>query len=488
MQVKFLKNLLKPLIFLSIFVNFLYGNCENKLFDLSIVEPTSTDEILDEFALMCKFSVIIKDDKAKQTLNLTQKNIFVNNKNLPDILDILIRERNLHHDFDGKILRVQTLKTQTFNLNYITSIREGQSITKASVDARSRQSDYMSNDETSSEDNMIKSLERFDFWQSIEKELVNLLNHNNDFEPKSIIVNQNTGLISINGTLLQLNKANSYIDTLQKRLKRQVIINVNIIAVNLDNTHNSGINWQNFNFDFNSQNANSTNSLISFQNTNDGNFFVKNLGFNAGINFSSVMNFLSTNGKTKVLSSPKLVALNNQQAIISVGDTINYQVKESSKSTDSGTTVSEIYNNYSIFIGILLNILPEISEDGKIILRISPSLSNFKYAQDNKRQDEPRVIAPDTVQKKLSTVVQMENNQTLILGGLISQNEALEKSEVNGLSKIPLLGNLFKGSSETKNSTEIVFIITPLIVDENYNPSLKDLGFSGEFGEFEGVK
>ena len=206
---------------------------------------------------------------------------------------------------------------------------------------------------------------------------------------------------------------------------------------------------------------------------------MKNLGFNAGFDFSSVMNFLSTNGKTQVLSSPKLVALNNQQAIISVGDTINYQVKESSKSTDSGTTVSEIYNNYSIFIGILLNILPEISDEGKIILRISPSLSNFKYPQDNRRQDAPRVIAPDTVQKKLSTVVQMENNQTLILGGLISHNESKEESEVSFLASIPLLGALFRGENANANSTEIVFIITPYIIDEGFNPSLKDLGFSG---------
>ena len=265
---------------------------------------------------------------------------------------------------------------------------------------------------------------------------------------------------------------------MQNRLKKQVAINVSIIAVSLDKSHSSGINWQNFSIDFNSQNAQNSNSLISFQNTNDGNLFVKNLGFNVGLNLNSVMNFLSQNGKTKVLSNPKLVALNNQQAIISVGDTINYQVKESSKSTDSGTTVSEIYNNYSIFIGILLNILPEISDDGKIMLRISPSLSNFKYPQDNRRQSEPRVIAPDTIQKKLSTVVQMENNQTLVLGGLISHNESLDESSINFLSKIPLLGSLFKGSSQTQSSTEIVFIITPLIIDNSYTPTLQDLGFT----------
>lgn len=400
--------------------------------------------------------------------------------NLAQIFNLLIKENNLHHSFDGKVLRISALRTQSFKLGYITSIREGQSITKASVDSRSRQSDFTgTNEESKLEDNMIKSVERFDFWQNIEKELISLLNTQNEpFETKGIIVNANAGLITINGTPNQLIRAQSYIQNLQNRLKKQVAINVSIIAVSLDTSHSSGINWNNFSIDFNAQNSNGTNSLISFQNNNEGNFFVKNLGFNVGLNLDSVMNFLSQNGQTKVLSSPKLVALNNQQAIISVGDTINYQVKESSKSTDSGTTVSEIYNNYSIFIGILLNILPEISDDGKVMLRISPSLSNFKYPQDNRRQNEPRVIAPDTIQKKLSTVVQMENNQTLVLGGLISRNESVEESSVNVLSKIPLLGGLFRGSTQNQDATEIVFIITPLIIDNNNVPSLEDLGFS----------
>ncbi len=466
------------LIAIFIFATFSKADCQKRLFDISVLESTSSEEILEQFASMCSFSIVVKDGKAQEKISQIQKNINAKQANLNEIFDLLIKENNLHYDFNGKILRISTLKTQTFKLGYITSVREGQSITKASVDARSRQSDYKSGDEGAVEDNMIKSSERFDFWQTIEKELLALLNAEAELETKAVIINPNAGLITINGTFNQLERAREYIQQLQNRLKKQVAINVSIIAVSLDKSHSSGINWQNFSIDFNSQNAQNSNSLISFQNTNDGNLFVKNLGFNVGLNLNSVMNFLSQNGKTKVLSNPKLVALNNQQAIISVGDTINYQVKESSKSTDSGTTVSEIYNNYSIFIGILLNILPEISDDGKIMLRISPSLSNFKYPQDNRRQSEPRVIAPDTIQKKLSTVVQMENNQTLVLGGLISHNESLDESSINFLSKIPLLGSLFKGSSQTQSSTEIVFIITPLIIDNSYTPTLQDLGFT----------
>ncbi|TQR41683.1 pilus (MSHA type) biogenesis protein MshL [Campylobacter sp. MIT 12-8780] len=449
--------------------------CSKRLFDLSVLEEVSTEEILEELALECSFSIIFADESARDKINLLQKNIYIKQMSLDEIFHTLIKEQNLHFDFNGKILKISSFKTQTFKLSYITSIREGQSVTKASVDSRSKQNDF-GGIEANTEDNVVKSLERFDFWQDIEVQLANLLEL--EKENKAIIINANTGLITITGTPSQLLRAKQYIDTLRARLKKQVIIDVSIIAVSLNETHSSGINWQNFSLDFNSQNKDGTNSNLSFQSDQSGSLFVRNLGLNANVNLSSVLNFLSQNGQTKVLSNPKLVALNNQQAIISVGDTINYQVKESSKSTESGTTVSEVFNNYSIFVGILLNILPEISDDNKIMLRINPSLSSFKYPQDSRRQDTPRSIAPDTIQKKLSTVVQMDNNQTLILGGLISHDELSDENSVSFLSSIPLLGALFRSENQGRQTSEIVFIITPRIIESSSSPSLKDLGYS----------
>ncbi|MBS4236177.1 pilus (MSHA type) biogenesis protein MshL [Campylobacter vulpis] len=446
-------------------------DCQKRLFDIHIKESLSIEEALDELASYCTFSIIVKDEFAKNELSKMQKSLYISQMTLEELFRLLLKENNLNYEFDGKILSIWGISTQIFKLSYITSIREGQSIIKASVDSKPRQNDISLDNE--SDENMIKSMEKFDFWQNIEKEITTLLNAYG--EVKTPIINANAGIIIVTGTTLQLKKVGEYINKLENRLKKQVIIDVSIIAVNLNENHSSGINWQNFNIDFASTTQNGQNSFIQLQN---GQGFVKNLGLRANLNFNSVLNFLSQNGKTQVLSNPKLMALNNQQAIISVGDTINYQVKESSKGTENGTTVSESFSNYSIFVGILLSILPEISDDNKIMLRINPSLSDFKYPQDNQRQNSPRTIAPDTIQKKLSTVVSMENNQTLILGGLISHNQIKEASGVNFLSKIPLLGLLFSGEETNSNSTEIVFIITPSIVDKQTgNMSLKDMGF-----------
>jgi len=124
-----------------------------------------------------------------------------------------------------------------------------------------------------------------------------------------------------------------------------------------------------------------------------------------------------------------------------------------------------------------------ISDDNKIMLRINPSLSSFKYNEDDTRQSTAiREIAPDTVQKKLSTVVQVNSGDTIVLGGLIAQSKGKDNSKVPFLGDIPVLGNAFKSTKDSLRTTELVFIITPRIVDISnptpINQSLKDLGFS----------
>lgn len=271
--------------------------------------------------------------------------------------------------------------------------------------------------------------------------------------------------------MYELARVEKYLKDLNKRLKKQVLIDVSIVAVHLNKSHSSGINWQELAFKLNGDD----NDFI----INKGG--VKNINLKANVETKAILNLLQENGKTTVLSNPKLMALNNQQAIISIGDTINYQVKESSKGTENGTTISETYNNYSIFVGILLNILPEISDDHKIMLRINPSLSDFKYSVDNHRQNKPRNIAPDTIQKKLSTVVEVDDGQTLILGGLISKNTISNHNEVSALSKIPLFGALFQGKQNLEDISEIVFIIKPSLIRADKKVlSLKELGFEHE--------
>ena len=419
---------------------------------------------------------------------------------LSEVFDLLLNEKNLSYEFSNNVLKISSLQTKIFKIDYITSIREGTAITKASVDASPSEVGSSSSSDTSSNDiknenNLIRTTEKFDFWEKLDAELKAILNNSSEhITAPDPIINQNAGLITVTATPSQLKRVEKYIAEMQRRLKKQVIIDVSIIAVDLNNEYKQGVDWSKFELGFNSYIGNSAANASSGASwTNKGNSlsdgFGRTLNIAANLNFSldGMINFLETNGKTKVVSSPKVTTLNNQQALISVGDNINYRVMEE---TDNGSNnnnnnrLTTTYKQYSVFIGILLNLLPEVSDNNKIMLRINPSLSSFKYAEDDTRGQNTsiREIAPDTVQKKLSTVVQVNSGDTIILGGLIGQTKDKQNTAVPLLADIPLIGSVFKSTRDGVRTTELIFVITPRVVDlEDPKPvqqSLKDLGFS----------
>ena len=171
-------------------------------------------------------------------------------------------------------------------------------------------------------------------------------------------------------------------------------------------------------------------------------------------------NFLESQGKTKVVSSPKILTMNNQQALITIGDNINYQIVKSTSKNQL------FYEDKTLFIGILLNIVAQISEKNELILRINPSISRFKYQEDDVKQVVARSLPPDTTQKKLSAVVKLKDNQTLILGGLMTKSFSNVTNGVPLLKSIPLLGKLFSSTKEYEYTNDLIFVINAKIIED----------------------
>ena len=484
------------------FASSLEANCNNRALSITTIETISIKEILDQLSGECGFSVVIKagDKDATQTLSSTVSSLNIKGLTLHEIFNILLSQNDLIYSFRKNILSISSVDTRIFKVDYITSIREGRAVVKASADSAPVQVDGAANTDTdtNNQENIIETTEKFDFWERMAGEIEAIMNNGKEgFKAPLPVVNSNAGLVSVTGTKAQLERVDEYISKLNKSLKKQVMIDVRIVSVELNNDYQRGVDWSKFNLSFNSylRGNNRTPSQFTFGRWKDnthtawdkvtpsmnpirGGFILQGA---VNINLEGVINFLDTTGTTRVVSSPKIMTMNNQQALISVGDNINYQIINSIANNETGTTNVDV-EQYSTFIGILLNLLPEISDDGKIMLRINPSLNGFKYQEDNLRQNTPRTIAPDTMQKKLSSVVHINSGDTVVLGGLISQESGNGTTKVLGLSSIPVLGNLFKSEKKLLVNTELVFIITPRIVDidedNNIKDSLKSLGFS----------
>lgn len=472
------------------------NSCKYRAFNIKVLDDITTNELLSQLSLECNFSILIKDKIAKDQINEKLNGININNMSLQEIFDILLKDNNLFYTFEDGVLKVSAITTKTFKIDYITSERTGTAVINASV--QSSNSDTGSN--AASDENQISTSESFNFWKDISKEILSIANSGSEkYVVKDPVVNQNAGLITVTATKQQLDRIEKYLNDIKKRLDKEVLIDVSIISVILDKTHSSGVDWTQFALAVNNPTGSGVPALSGVSNGSNTAQFTSagdrlfHLGWNNAFNFTNtisftmngLMNFLKTQGRSRVVSNPKVLTLNNQQALITIGDNINYRIPETAPANTGGTITTTSYTNESIFVGILLNIMPQISDNNEIMLRVNPSISSFKYAEDNVKQTQPREIAPDTTEKKLSTVVRVKNGDTIILGGLIGKSKNISKNGIPGLKELPILGNLFKSETATNSVSELIFVITPRIVNskDHGNISLRQLGYDNVQGK-----
>ncbi|NOR55077.1 MAG: pilus (MSHA type) biogenesis protein MshL, partial [Sulfurovum sp.] len=276
------------------------------------------------------------------------------------------------------------------------------------------------------------------------------------------------------------------------QMKSQVIIDVRIMSVLFDDSTTNGVDWSQLyqlqNVTINTL-AMSQNNIASY--TFDAIEGITEAGFAQGVRpsngqvmsitgsteVSEIVKFLSTQGDVKSISSPRVMTLNNQPALISVGEELFYKIKSSSTASGGGGAVAaegELVD--SVFAGILLDITPEIDANGFVTLKINPSVSEAR--NDIAADGGVRNIPPDLIRRQISSVIKVKDGQHAILGGLISTRTGFRNNKIPVLGDIPGLGYLFKQEEKINKVEELVFIITPHIIKTSKSVSLKDLGYS----------
>ena len=449
-------------------------SCDYRVFNIKTLEKVTSIELLTQIADSCDFSIIVKDTFASTLVQKELYGVNIKNLSLDEIFEVLIGDNDLYYEYNKNFLKISALKTKTFKVDYITSVRTGTAGLDASLEGASEDGDTTS---TSSSVNNILSNESFDFWSEMEKEISSILNTGaEEYTALPPIINQNAGLITVTGSKTQLNRIKDYLKMMKKRLHKQVLIDVSILTVGFDNSSQKGVDWTKFDLKLDSTTA--LHSFTDYKNVLPNNDTGTSTS-DAIFTLDGVVSFLNETGDAQVVSNPKILALNNQQALITIGDNINYKlITITNRSSDNpdGDQSEEIK---SIFVGVLLNITPQITETGEIILRINPSVSEFKNTEDEDYIAD-RTSPPDTSEKKLSTVVKVKNGNTIILGGLITNKKGFKENAVPILGDIPFLGYAFKHEEITDRSVEMIFVITPRIIGakDDTKATLKDLGFS----------
>ncbi|KTC21576.1 type II secretion system protein GspD [Pseudomonas marginalis ICMP 9505] len=174
-------------------------------------------------------------------------------------------------------------------------------------------------------------------------------------------------------------------------------------------------------------------------------------------NLQVALHALETNGRTQVLSAPSLVVMNNQPAQIQVGD--NIPISQTTVNTGlSNTTLSSV--EY-VQTGVILDVVPRINPGGLVYMDIQQQVSDAQAqtSTSSDTQNNPRIST-----RSVSTQVAVQSGQTVLLGGLIKQDNAETVSAVPYLGRIPGLQWLFGSTSKSKDRTELIVLITPRVI------------------------
>ncbi|HEX7953471.1 MAG TPA: secretin N-terminal domain-containing protein, partial [Burkholderiales bacterium] len=302
-----------------------------------------------------------------------------------------------------------------------------------------------------------------------------------------IVVNPVAGTVSVLGTEKQQVLIQQYLDSVSSSSQRQVLIEATIVEVTLSNNYQGGVDW--------SRLATSIGNGVTFNQQllgspptgapNGLTIGYTNPNSRVG-NVSATIRLLEQFGNTRVLSSPKLMAINNQTALLKVVDNIVYFNVEAQTQTTAnvGTTQTFTTTAKTVPVGLVMSVLPQITDSGMVNLTVRPTISrvdsfvtdpNPALRQDGNGNPLPvadRVnnLIPQVQIREMESVLQAGSGQTIILGGLMQDNVKRNRDALPGLGRLPFpAGDVFSYRDEAVTKTELIIFIKPTVIN---NPSL----------------
>lgn len=263
-----------------------------------------------------------------------------------------------------------------------------------------------------------------------------------------------------------------FIDQMMSGGRRQVMIEATIVEVELNDESQAGINWNALTSDGRVSIAQAfTGNNLVYDNLNSTGG-VLNMQANAvGNNFSlgSTLKLLERFGNSKVLSSPKLVAINNQPSLLKVVKNIVYftvQAQVTPATATSAATRAYTTTPNTVPIGLVMSILPSISDNDEITLVVRPTISTLSGSVADPNPDLGTTVnlVPIVQEREMESVLKLNDGQVAILGGLIQDTIADEDTGVPGLVSQPGLGYLFGQKNKAKRKSELVIFLKPVLV------------------------
>lgn len=425
------------------------------------------------------------------------------NVNVADVMDVV---RNVYgYDYEKKntVYSVfpNAMRTKIFTLNYLNVNRSGgsnMSVSSGQVTESVSGTGATSNTTQNISGSSINTESKSDFWEELKSSLTALVGTS---KGRNIVVSPQSGMIVVRAMPHEIRAVEKFINKTQSFVQRQVIIEAKILEVELNERFQTGINWA-------ALQASGNNSVLAGQ-TGGGSIFggsgvtgtagnsgvlnpssltqitgtaakafggMFSLALNVGSDFAAFIELLKTQGDVQVLSSPQISTVNNQKAVIKVGKD-EFFITDVESNTSTSTATASTQSNVELtpfFSGVALDVIPQISETGEIILHVHPSVSSVSEKTKNINVSSGTSLSvPLAISsiRESDSIIRAKSGQVVILGGLMQNSIEQLESKIPLLGDIPLLGALFRHTQDISKKSELVILLKPIVVESDQQMS-----------------
>jgi len=479
-----------------------------------IAPPTDQVKLQDEFAGLDTsktYSLTVKNAEIKDTLLLLSRQTGYTiiadkdvsgkvttdfqDKTLRDILYALLKPAGYSAYVEKTAIYVSKprLITRTFNVNYNKGKRSSTSTMNASV-SEGGSSGYASaggsinlnlttgtggsggtsgsyGSSSSPQGSVsVKTSGESDFWSEMIRGLEIMIFGDSgsgtvhsggsraDKSGRKLVVNDLAGLIFISDYSDNMDRIKSYLEDVEKAVKRQVLIQAHIVEVSLNDSFAYGIDWS-YLRTLDGSNPTTVKLSQGLMPPVPSQVFQLSIANNK---VSALLDAMKEVGQVNTLSSPKISTMNNQKAVIKL--TTKEVSWLSNAVYNAQGQVSFKYSTPQVDeVGIFLDVTPQINEKGAVSMQIHPSISEKSSTS----------ISPDGTSSKpiidireVDTMIDVRNGETVVIAGLIVDKILETRRSVPFLGDIPYLGVLFRYTTQEKKKTELVILITPYLLTE----------------------
>jgi general secretion pathway protein D len=423
---------------------------------------------------------------------------------LPQILERLSRQVDLRWEVDNGTLVVtaDTPFYRTYDVGYVNMSRDVETVvnvaTKVATTGEGAGEGGGGAAAGNTSSTRLNAVNYNRFWETLTANILAILGQSGSRTDRSgnqsVVVNAEAGIINVLATQRQHELIQGFIDQVLVNAHRQVLIEATIVEVRLNDQYQAGVDWRvmldddKSGFGVNQSLLGAITDGIIDQNISSFVFGYRDPNNNGRL-IDVTIRALQEFGDTRVLSSPRLMVLNNQTAMLKVVEelvyfTIDVNITDAGLNAQARTDVeSEVH---TVPVGVVMTITPQISENDEVSLNIRPTISQrIGDAID----PGPRIIAansgtdPEAITnlvpiirvREMESVLKVSNGRVAVLGGLMQDEVRTGKREVPGLARIPLIGDLFFDTDEiVAQKAELIIFLRPVVVRD---PSLEgDLG------------